>query len=179
MGTALTWPLMAFVIETFDWQCAFYVSAMLSLVVSIFWFRIVADGPETHLKISKAEREYIEDSLSSLDLIVARKKSFPPIVQMMKSMPFYALVFLHFSDVWGVFFLLTSAPMFMNHVLKYDLKNAGMISSFPYIARFIFGFIFGAVGDYLMKKGISPTKIRKSFCVFCKMSLISTSFVNI
>lgn len=165
LGTALTWPLMGLVIEVFNWQWAFYVTALSSLAVSIFWFKIVADGPEKHPKISKSEREYIEDSL---ELIISKKQEYPPIVEMAKSMPFYALVFLHFSDVWGVFFLLTSAPMFMSHVLKFDLKHAGLVSSFPYLARLVFGFVFGAAGDYFMRRGASATRIRKVFCIFCK-----------
>lgn len=173
LGTALTWPLMGLIIEVFNWRWAFYITAMLSLAVSIFWFKIVADGPEKHKDISKAEKEYIEDSLSSLELIVSKKQSFPPITQMMKSMPFYALVFVHFSDVWGIFFLLTSAPMFMNQVLKFDIKNAGFVSSLPYIARFISGFAFGALGDFLMKQGVSSTRIRKSFCILCKRTIIN------
>jgi len=83
-------------------------------------------------------------------------------------MPFYALLYLHFSDVWGVFFLLTSAPMFMRQVLKFDLHDAGIVSSFPYLARLIFGFAFGAIGDYLIGRGMHPTKLRKIFCLFCK-----------
>lgn len=168
---------MGLVIEVFNWRWAFYVTAILSLVVSIFWFKIVADGPETHSEISKAEKEHIEDSLSSLDLIATKKRNFPPLMQMLTSMPFHALVFLHFSDVWGIFFLLTSAPMFMSQVLKFDLKSAGLVASFPYIARFVFGFFFGLVGDYLMKQGVSPTRIRKSFCIFCKATGFEV-FVN-
>lgn len=168
LGAALTLPFMGLIIEVFNWRWAFYVTAMLSLAVSIFWFKIVADGPEKHKEISKAEKEYIEDSLLCLEIVIPKKQSFPPVTKMMKSMPFYALVFLHFSDVWGVFFLITSAPMFMSQVLHFDLKNAGLLSSFPYIARFIFGLAFGLVGDYLIKQGVGPTRIRKSFCILCK-----------
>lgn len=165
LGTALTWPLMGFIIELVNWQWAFYFTAILSLLLSIFWWKIVAASPQTHPKISKSEKAYIEDSL---EMLLANKQELPPYSKMFKSKPFYAFLFLHFSDVWGVFFLLTSAPMFMNQVLKYDLKDSGIVSSFPYFARMIFGFIFGAIGDYLMKSGHSATKIRKTFCIFCK-----------
>lgn len=165
LGTALTWPLMGLVIQMLNWRWAFYITAITSMVVSILWFKVVADSPEKHPQITRAEREYID---RSLEQILSKKSELPPIAKMMKSMPFYALTFLHFSDVWGVFFLLTSAPMFMSQVLKFDLKNAGIVSSFPYIARLISGFAFGAAGDYLMKKGVSATKIRKYFCIFCE-----------
>lgn len=165
LGTALTWPLMGLITDVFGWQWAFYVTALLSFIVSILWYKIVADSPEKHLHISSSERKLIEDSLA---LVIAKKQDFPPIMKMAKSMPFYALLFLHFSDVWGVFFLLTSAPMFMSQVLKFDLKDAGFASSLPYFARLVFGFSFGFAGDYLMSRGVGATKIRKIFCVFCE-----------
>lgn len=165
LGTALTWPLMGIIINVLDWRWAFYITATLSFVFAIVWLRVVADSPEKHPNITKTEQQFIEESL---ELLITKKKDFPPVSKMFKSRPFYALIFLHFSDVWGVFFLLTSAPMFMNQVLKYNLKHAGIVSSFPYIARLVFGFIFGLFGDHLMQRGVSATKIRKLFCIFCK-----------
>lgn len=156
---------MGVITDVFGWQYAFYVTALLSLIVAVMWFNIVADSPEKHPMISKAERDYIDDSLG---LVIAKRRDFPPIVEMMKSMPFYALLLLHFSDVWGVSFLLTSAPMFMSQVLDFDLKGAGFASSLPYIARLIFGFVFGLIGDYFVSRGVGSTKIRKVFCIFCE-----------
>lgn len=159
---------MGMIINVLDWRWAFYITALLSLILSVVWLRTVADSPEKHPTISRPEKEFIEESL---ELVLTKKQDFPPYAKMFRSRPFYAFAFLHFSDVWGVFFLLTSTPMFMSQVLKYDLKNAGIASSFPYIARLIFGFIFGAAGDHLMKRGVSSTTIRKVFCIFCKLSL--------
>lgn len=165
LGIAVTWPLMGFITSVFGWEFAFYVTALIGFLVSYLWFNIVADSPEKHPTISKSEKEFIEDSLG---LVIAKKREFPPLMKMLKSSPFYALLFLHFSDVWGVFFLLTSAPMFMNQVLKFDVKNAGLVSSLPYIARLFCGVAFGAFGDFLMSRGMGATKIRKLFCIFCK-----------
>jgi len=165
LGTSLTWPLMGIIIEKLNWQCAFYVTAALSAIVAVLWFQVVSDSPDKHPTITRAERAMIQKSIS----VNGNKKELPPVRKMFRSSPFYALLLLHFSDVWGLFFLLISMPMFMSQVLKFDLKSAGFLSSLPYIARFMFGFAFGAAGDYLRKHGIlSVTSIRKLFCVFCE-----------
>jgi ACS family sodium-dependent inorganic phosphate cotransporter len=165
LGIAVTWPLMGYLISVFDWKFAFYFTAVISLIVAYFWLVIVADSPEKHLKISKSEKDLIQESLS---LVKTKKETFPPLVEMFKSPPFYALLFLHFSDVWGIFFLLTSAPMFMKQALQFDIKEAGLVSSLPYIARLLCGLAFGFFGDFLMSRGMGATKIRKLFCVFCE-----------
>lgn len=156
---------MGFIIEVFNWQSAFYVTAIITFITSLLWFHIVADSPDKHHSISHAERNLIDESSAELSV----RKEFPPVSEMFKSKPFYALLLLHFSDAWGVYFILTSAPMFMSQVLKFDLKDVGMLSSLPYIIRMISAILFGGIGDLLWsKKLISTTGIRKVFCIFCE-----------
>jgi MFS transporter, ACS family, solute carrier family 17 (sodium-dependent inorganic phosphate cotransporter), other len=168
LGTAFTFPLMGYITENYSWQSAFYVTAFITFVVSLLWFHIVADSPDKHRAISHAERNLIEESLQ-LNVVVASKKEFPPVSEMLRSKPFYALLGLHFSDVWGIYFILTSAPMFMSQVLDYNLKDVGVLSSLPYLIRLIGAVIFGGIGDWLWtRKIMSATGIRKFFCLFCE-----------
>lgn len=54
-------------------------------------------------------------------------------------------------------------------MLGFKLAHAGLLASLPYLARFIAGFVFGALGDVARKKEwMSVTAIRKVFCIFCK-----------
>lgn len=167
LGTAFTFPLMGFITDNFSWQSAFYVTAIITLITSLLWLHIVADSPEKHISISSAEKNLIEESLG---LNVMSKREFPPVSEMFKSKPFCALLLLHFSDTWGVYFTLTSAPMFFSRVLKFELKDVGMISSLPYIIRMTSAIIFGGIGDFLWsRKMMSATGLRKTFCIFCKI----------
>lgn len=85
------------------------------------------------------------------------------------SIPFWALAALHLGNMWGVSLLLTSGPMFMSEALGFNIKNSGSLASLPYLARMIFGLIFGSIGDYLRKRDyMTPTMMRKSFVTFCK-----------
>lgn len=55
-------------------------------------------------------------------------------------------------------------------VLGFNLAQAGILASLPYLARLFSGFIFGTIGDSLRKSNvISVTTIRKSFCLICKI----------
>jgi MFS transporter, ACS family, solute carrier family 17 (sodium-dependent inorganic phosphate cotransporter), other len=96
-------------------------------------------------------------------------QSFPPVLQLLTSMPFWALLLLQYGNLWGLYFLITAAPKFITEVLGFDIAEAGFLSSLPYLARFCAGFMFGSIGDCIRRKGvISTTFIRKSFCLFCK-----------
>lgn len=100
-------------------------------------------------------------------------QTIPPYGRMMLSVPFLALIVLHFGSLWGLFFLLTAAPEFMKKVLGFNLTDAGFLASLPHLARFLTGFGFGYIGDILRRRQwMTPTAIRKVFCLFCKQMRI-------
>lgn len=168
-GTVVTWPTTGYIIEKFGWRFSFYVPAAFAISISIVWLYVVADSPASHPRITKPEKDLIEKSLGSAVTSGAKKSSWPPMGQVLLSPSFYALVVLHFGSTWGLFFLITAAPKFMSEVLKFNLTEAGILSSLPYLFRLIFGFIFGSIGDAIRHKNVlSVTTIRKMFCVFCK-----------
>lgn len=167
-GTIITLPLVSVLIEKFNcWSVGFYVPAAISFATALIWFYLVADYPSTHPRIESKESQYIQQSLAGS--VLKQKKPFPPILPLLKSVPFWSLLLLHYGNLWGLFFLLSAAPKYMSEVLKFNLSKTGILSALPYLARMIFGFAFGAAGDALLKRNIlSKTMIRKSFCLFCK-----------
>lgn len=166
-GTIITWPLVSVLIENVNWSMGFYVPAAITFIAALIWFYLVADSPSSHPRIEAKESLYIQQSLAGS--LAKQKSAFPPMVMLLTSLPFWSLVLLHYGNVWGLFFLLSAAPKYMSEVLKFKLSKAGVLSALPYLARMLFGFFFGAVGDNLLKRNIlSKMMIRKSFCLFCK-----------
>lgn len=166
-GTVITWPLTGYICEHYGWKYGFYAPAIFAFVVSLLWLYFVHDSPRVHPRITKTEKDLIEKSLGGTN--GNSKKAWPPMGQVLKSPSFYALLLLHFGGTFGLFFLITAAPKFMSEVLKFKLTEAGILSSLPYLARLIAGYIFGSIGDVLRNRNMfSTTVIRKSFCVFCE-----------
>lgn len=166
-GTIVTWSTFGPIIDSLDWRCAFYISGIVSMLFAVIWFYFVTDAPANHSRISKAELEHIQYSLGDS----VSKVSHPlPIYDIITSIPFLALLILHFGNLFGLFFLISATPRFMTEVLKFNLTNTGCLSSIPYLMRIICGFLFGLVGDYQRRnKVLKVTTIRKFYCIFCKL----------
>ncbi|XP_055314147.1 sialin-like isoform X2 [Sitodiplosis mosellana] len=163
-GTVITWPLAGILTETLGWVYAFYVPAIITAVVTILWFVFIYDSPGQHPRIDQTEREHIEKALGGN---ISKKKAMPPFGNLLTSVPFLALTVLHYGNLWGLYFLITAAPKFMSEVLGFNIAQAGILASLPYLARLFSGFIFGSIGDALTKSEVmSVTSIRKSFCLF-------------
>lgn len=165
-GTVITWPISGVIIESLGWEWAFYIVSIFVFVTTCVWFIIVDDSPAQHTTISQEERNYIEKSLGDT---VSKAKKWPPVKSLAVSMPFWALTFLHYGSMWGLFFLVTATPKFLTEVLKFNLSSAGFLSSLPHIARLLASFGFGSFVDLVRKKSwMNNTKIRKVFCIPCE-----------
>lgn len=166
-GTVVSWPLTGFLVEHYGWRLGFHVPAAFAFIISFLWLYFVHDSPRTHPRISKGEKEMIENSVGGSSS--AKKKAWPPLQEVFTCPRFYALLLLHFGGTFGLFFLITAAPKFMSEVLQFKLTEAGILSSIPYLARLIFGYVFGSIGDLLKHRNVlSTTSIRKVFCIFCE-----------
>ncbi|CAH1103007.1 unnamed protein product [Psylliodes chrysocephalus] len=164
LGTVITWPLLGAIIEKFGWTWAFLGSGIIVIAWTLSWWFFVTDSPEQHRYISDDEKNYILDSLKDT---ISNVKKFPPYKQIALTVPFWALLVLHFGNLWGLFFLMTAGPNFMSSVLGFTLGHTGILAALPYLARLIFGILFGQLGDFILRKNfMTKTKIRKSFIFF-------------
>ena len=64
LGTLITFPLCASVIDSFDWEASFYVVGSITTVWFFFWCWLVYDSPASHPRLSSDERNSLLQSLS-------------------------------------------------------------------------------------------------------------------
>ncbi|XP_053683973.1 sialin-like isoform X2 [Sabethes cyaneus] len=163
-GTVITWPISGILTEQFGWNYAFYFPSIFLLIIAVIWFLLIENSPDQHSSITAEEKKIIDDALGNT---ISKSKSWPPFGKVFTSLPFLALMLLHYGCIWGMSFFITQAPKFMNEVLGFKLANAGFLSSMPYLARMFSGFFFGYIGDVILQKEVmSRTAMRKTFCIF-------------
>lgn len=86
-------------------------------------------------------------------------------------------MFLQFGQFWGMYFLITAAPKFVNEVLDFDLSSTGFLTSLPFVLRFIVALGVGALNDYLASAtSINKLWIRKGACILCILRLPENDF---
>ncbi|XP_037031059.1 sialin-like, partial [Bradysia coprophila] len=148
LGTVIDWSMSGFIIEYYGWHYGFYVVVLILGVYAAAWHYIVYDSPKVHPRISTEEKEFI---LSKV-IVAPTKKPWPPIKSMMLSVPFWALTIFHFGLLFSLYVFLTAAPKYLSDVHHFDIAATGVLSSIPYIARFIFAIGFGFLGDFMFKR---------------------------
>lgn len=66
--------------------------------------------------------------------------------------------------------MITDLPKYFTDVLKFNIKETGLMSALPYIAMYVFSFIFAFFCDFcIMKKWHSIGTGRKIYTTLCKL----------
>ncbi|XP_031844097.1 putative inorganic phosphate cotransporter [Nomia melanderi] len=168
LGAAITMPICGFLIASLGWESVFYVTGAIGLVWSVAWFRLVFDSPAQHPRISAEERRYIEDAIGT----TAVTRGLPvPWKSICLSAPAWAIVITHGCSVFGYFTVVNQLPTYMKYILNFNIKQNGLLSSLPYLGKYIFAVTTSTVADYLLaRRKLSVTAIRKLFTSFALLS---------
>ncbi|KAK7861723.1 hypothetical protein R5R35_014581 [Gryllus longicercus] len=165
LGAAITMPVCGFLIASLGWESVFYVTGAVGLAWSVAWFLLVFDSPAQHPRITYEERRYIETAIGSG---TARGKALSvPWVKILTSPPVWAIIITHGASVFGYFTVVNQLPTYMKYILHFNIKDNGLLSSLPYLGKYIFAVVTSALADYLRRTGkLTTTTTRKTFTAF-------------
>ncbi|CAH1115962.1 unnamed protein product [Phaedon cochleariae] len=166
LGAALTLPVCGYLIGTLGWASVFYFTGGIGLVWSLLWFFLIYDSPAQHPRITLEERMEIEGKIAEGEGKGVKPTSVPWL-DILTSMPVWAIILTHACSVFGYFMVVNQLPTYMKDVLKVDIKKNGLLSSLPYFAKYAMAIIASYIADRMRKSGrLSTTVIRKMFTTF-------------
>ncbi|XP_064611528.1 sialin-like [Liolophura sinensis] len=164
------------------WGSIFYVYGLGAAVWLLAWFYVVHDRPRDHPRITEIERDFIEQSIGD-HADISDKDKRTPWLDMAKSPALWACITAHICNNWTNYSLLTALPTYMKEVLKFDIKQNGLLSAIPYICQFLSSVVAGYLADTIrQRKWLSTTATRRTFQIIAfvgaSASLVATGFVT-
>lgn len=170
LGAALTMPVCGYLISTVGWASVFYVTGGIGLAWSILWFFLIYDSPAQHPRITEEERIEIETKISDWQGGKTGKPSHVPWKSIFLSMPVYAIVVTHGCSVFCYFTVVNQLPTYMKDVLHFNIKENGLLSSLPYLGKYVMAVLASYLADRIRKSGkLSTTVTRKVFTTFATL----------
>jgi len=143
------------------WPSVFYVFGTVGCVWCAAWFLLCYSSPSTHPRISKAEREYLEAVVRTVE------RSKTPWRKIFTSAPLLACCVAKFAHDWGYHTFLAGLPLFYFDVLGFSMTTNGLLASLPFLASCIMMVVTGQLCDWLRAPGrLSTTAVRKIFVSF-------------
>lgn len=164
VGTVIAMPISGLLCQSNflgGWPAVFYVFGTLGVLWCVAWMLLIHNDPEKHPHISLEELTYIQHSLNRS----SSTKAPPfPLLSVLTSLPFWAIVVAHFAQNWGFYTLLTEMPTYMKNILHFDIADNSFMSALPYLMMWLFSLPVGYVADHLQTSGrLSTANTRRLF----------------
>ncbi|XP_075980113.1 sialin [Anticarsia gemmatalis] len=162
LGAAITMPICGFLIAHFKWESAFYFTGIIGVMWSVAWFAVVYDSPAEHPRISETERNYLMKALPQ----DSNNKGHMPVPwrAMLMSAPVWAIIITHGASVFGYFTVVNQLPSYIESILHFNIKHNGLLSSLPYLGKYLCALASSVLADWLRRSGkLSTTTARKLF----------------
>ncbi len=145
LGTAISQPLMAHLLEYMSWRTIFPLFSIGGFVWAVFWFWWFRDEPQNHPTVNKAELALIGTSIPKAHRAV-------PWNSLLRSLNMYALCLLCASWLYGWYFWLTWLPTYLLRVHGYNIKEVGWLAALPPLASGFGMLVSGWSSDILIRR---------------------------
>ncbi|XP_019637975.1 PREDICTED: sialin-like [Branchiostoma belcheri] len=157
-GVFVGFSLTAHLITQFGWAVTLYITGVSGLAFCCIWFLLAYDSPAVHPRISDAERKYIESNLER-----TKKGRKIPWLKLFTSPHLWVLIYIHCTDGWGFFMMLTCLPLYMGTILNFNIDTNGALSTMPYLTLMASRILSSLIVDPVIKRSsFKKVNIRKT-----------------
>jgi MFS family permease len=158
LGTAVTPPLVAWLIALITWRGSFVVLGIVSLAWALAWAVYFRDNPADHFSITAKE-------LESLPPFVLRDSKADPVPWLSLARRMVPVTVVYFCYGWTLWLYLAWIPSFFLHSYHLDIKNSALFSSCVFFAGVVGDTLGGIVSDRILSKTGDRIMARRNLVV--------------
>jgi MFS family permease len=156
LGTAITPPLVAWLIAWITWRGSFVVLGTVSIVWAVIWYFYFRDDPATHPAITLGE-------LEALTTNFAKKRA--PVPWFHLSYRMLPVTLVYFCYGWTLWLYLAWIPSYFLHNYHLDLKESAIFSAGVFWAGVVGDTVGGIASDAILRKTGNRNKARRDLVV--------------
>jgi ACS family D-galactonate transporter-like MFS transporter len=171
-GSALSIPLVTWLIVLVGWRGAFIVTGFLGIVWVLLWWFVYRD-PERHRAIAPAEVDALLAERAA-PVTVTAKIAWSDLFRY-RSM--WGLMIGMFCLNFAIYFFITWFPSYMLQARGFSLTSFGILGMVPALMAIVGNWLGGWTSDRLLKMGWSATTARKT-CLVGGMIVASSIAVS-
>jgi ACS family hexuronate transporter-like MFS transporter len=156
VGGVVAPPLLALVITTLDWRAVFYLTAVVGLAWTVWWW-IEYQPPERHLRLGADERLLLAPVIGA----GASPEPPPRWIDLLRLRQTWGLVVAKFLSDAAWYFYLFWLPKYLYDARGFDIKAVGAFAWIPYAAAGVGCLVGGWLSSRLLTRGIPLDRARK------------------
>ncbi len=151
IGAALTLPIVAWMVREVGWKWSFVVLGVVGVAWATFWYLWFRDDPESHPRISEAEKQHI---LATRQQAVSGNEVVPRLTsaQLLGSRNVWLLMGQYFCSNFTFFFCLTWLLPYLKNRYHLPTVEAAFYAAIPPLAGAFGHWTAGAVIDAIYRR---------------------------
>ncbi|MDQ0199373.1 MFS transporter [Neobacillus ginsengisoli] len=148
VASIITGPLSGWIISVSNWRYAFIVEGLLTLALLAVWIPFMSETPQDAKWLSKEERDYIVNTISSERALTAKQeKQNITLGQIFSIANIWKLIGIYFCYQVGIYGFSMWLPTLLKELTHSGIAGVGWLSTIPYIGTIIGLFVFGNLSD--------------------------------
>jgi MFS family permease len=159
LGTAVTPPLVAWLIAATSWRGAFIVLGIVSLGWAFAWGGYFRDDPGTHREVTARELESLPVYSARTE---GRRPQVPWVPLILRMLPVTGV---YFCYGWTLWLYLAWVPSFFLHRYGLDLKTSALFSAGVFLAGVIGDTLGGVLSDRILVRTGDRNRARRDLVV--------------
>jgi ACS family D-galactonate transporter-like MFS transporter len=158
VGSALSIPLVALIINALGWEASFIITGIVGFVWVLGWVLIYRNPSRGNLT-GEAEAAY-----PPVQQLSASKKKISWL-SLFRHRTLWGMMLGFFCLNFVIYFFITWFPSYLVQTRGFSLKSLGTLGIIPALMAIPSGWLGGFVSDALYRRGWSLTKARKTCMV--------------
>lgn len=167
VGGAISAPLVAFIALMWGWEASFVILGLIGLIWTAVWWKVAADRPELHPKVSPEEVAEINEGKPQAAIAQTANTEKVSLLSIIKQKKIFALLIGLFGYNYTLFFFLTWFPSYLVDARHLSIKEMGFAAMIPWIAGAIGQLAGSVIIDYIYRKTGKLLYSRKVVLVTC------------
>ncbi|XP_015599992.1 sialin isoform X2 [Cephus cinctus] len=163
LGTVISILSSGLILNSLGWEAIFYTHGALPLLWCVTFALFFADNPESQKYISEEERRLLVNSYSHRS--PASQSVRVPWKRIFTSRPVWALILTNTLANFSWYFLLTQLPLYMNKMLRFNIKSNAVISCLPYLINALLNPLLGKLLDLGRSRGYWNQTVARKIAV--------------
>jgi MFS family permease len=159
LGSAITPPLVAWLIAVSSWRGSFIVLGIISLSWALAWGLYFRDDPRHHPAITSQELQALQRDTSQTE---TGEKLVPWLRLARRMLP---VTIVYFCYGWTLWLYLAWIPSYFLHSYKLDLKNSSLFAAGVFLAGVVGDTLGGILSDHIFTRTGDRNKARRNLVV--------------
>lgn len=179
VGSGLTTPVVAWIVQTYGWRTSFIVTGAIGVIWGLLWLTSFKNKPSEDKRVNKAELDYILDG--NKPETVEEKSHGLKWYHLLRYRNVWGILFGLFAQDYLLYLMLTWLPTYLVVERHMTLLKAGFNSVVPWIAASVGAVLGGYLSDRLIKNGWAPISARKmnmTIGMILSLAIIPAAFVT-